>query len=778
MFSLLVSIQPLNAQTGWYSPASTSDVLNTVCFVDSLNGWVGGWVGNAGVIRKTIDGGITWKAQPYPGTEVIKKIRFLNSMNGFASGTSGLILKTTDGGQTWVKLPSGTIEDVNSILFINNQKGWACAGRYLLQTSDGGNTWSSRTFRQYGDDFRDIAFVNALEGLMVGMGSIGFETKDGGTTWVQSPGLSDGTYSVQYISRSRIVIACEYGILLSTDGGQTVEWANTPTRAKFTSVSFADSLKGWAVSTAGIIKTIDGGAHWNSQTSPQGANAVYTPDGIHVWAVGWQSILKTIDQLSVDYTRSTISANPTTLKADGKSFSLITMQLNDRDSLPFSSSQGVVELKTTIGSLSVVTDQKNGRYSAIFTASSIAGTAVVSAALNGVPFTRTVSLKIKSDVPSLTRSVIFPDPSFIPADGKSSTEINVQLRDEGGFDIFSSQGKVTLSTTAGTLGNVIDYDDGTYSAVLTSSLAADTAIITGTLNGNPISQRAAVVFTGIAPVESELFPLRIGNKWFYRYAANQDKGFVVREIIDTTADGYRKVSVTSYLQSGVKNSTEYWSFTEGRFYITTAPVITVSDMPVYVSSLLNDSSWGSGFYYSYSLKKTEQTYLGTRYTTQFLTSYGQGKVSFTQSIDGIAVGIGLAYFHEHWAYIGYSPLSNYDTLILVGFVKNSVLRGDSTRSLTSVGSDKWISMTYQLDQNYPNPFNPSTTISFTLPSRSFVTLKIFDVMGREIASIVSEEMQAGTYSRSWNAGTMTSGMYFYRLQAGAFTQTRRLLIVR
>jgi photosystem II stability/assembly factor-like uncharacterized protein len=83
-----------------------------------------------------------------------------------------------------------------------------------------------------------------------------------------------------------------------------------------------------------------------------------------------------------------------------------------------------------------------------------------------------------------------------------------------------------------------------------------------------------------------------------------------------------------------------------------------------------------------------------------------------------------------------------------------------------------------LGQNYPNPFNPSTTISFSLPTRSFVTLKIFDVMGREVASLVSEEMSAGNYSRQWNAAGMSSGMYFYRLQAGSFVQTKKLLLVR
>ncbi len=85
---------------------------------------------------------------------------------------------------------------------------------------------------------------------------------------------------------------------------------------------------------------------------------------------------------------------------------------------------------------------------------------------------------------------------------------------------------------------------------------------------------------------------------------------------------------------------------------------------------------------------------------------------------------------------------------------------------------------FSLNQNYPNPFNPSTTISFTLPSRSFVTLKIFDLLGREVAIIVSEEMSAGNYTRKWNAANMSSGIYFYRLQAGSFTETKKLVLLK
>jgi len=83
-----------------------------------------------------------------------------------------------------------------------------------------------------------------------------------------------------------------------------------------------------------------------------------------------------------------------------------------------------------------------------------------------------------------------------------------------------------------------------------------------------------------------------------------------------------------------------------------------------------------------------------------------------------------------------------------------------------------------LEQNYPNPFNPTTTISFNLPSRSFVSLKVFDGLGREVAIILSEELAAGNYTQQWNASGFSNGVYYYRLQAGTYFQTKKLVLLK
>ncbi|MBX2992304.1 MAG: T9SS type A sorting domain-containing protein [Bacteroidetes bacterium] len=84
----------------------------------------------------------------------------------------------------------------------------------------------------------------------------------------------------------------------------------------------------------------------------------------------------------------------------------------------------------------------------------------------------------------------------------------------------------------------------------------------------------------------------------------------------------------------------------------------------------------------------------------------------------------------------------------------------------------------RLEQNYPNPFNPSTTIEFALPKAGIVSLKVFDIVGREVAILVNESMQPGYYRTQFNASALSSGVYFYHIQAGDFSQTKKFVLLR
>jgi|WetSurMetagenome_2_1015567.scaffolds.fasta_scaffold490202_1 hypothetical protein len=83
-----------------------------------------------------------------------------------------------------------------------------------------------------------------------------------------------------------------------------------------------------------------------------------------------------------------------------------------------------------------------------------------------------------------------------------------------------------------------------------------------------------------------------------------------------------------------------------------------------------------------------------------------------------------------------------------------------------------------LEQNYPNPFNPSTTIRYSLPNRSHVVLTIFNALGQQVTQLVNDELEAGYHEAKWDASSLSSGVYFYRLQVGSFVDTKRLMLLK
>ena len=93
--------------------------------------------------------------------------------------------------------------------------------------------------------------------------------------------------------------------------------------------------------------------------------------------------------------------------------------------------------------------------------------------------------------------------------------------------------------------------------------------------------------------------------------------------------------------------------------------------------------------------------------------------------------------------------------------------------------DNEIPNSYLLSQNYPNPFNPTTTINFSIPTDNFVTLKVFDVMGREVSTLINGHKNAGSYSIPFDATNLASGVYYYKLIAGSsFSQTKKMILLR
>jgi hypothetical protein len=146
-----------------------------------------------------------------------------------------------------------------------------------------------------------------------------------------------------------------------------------------------------------------------------------------------------------------------------------------------------------------------------------------------------------------------------------------------------------------------------------------------------------------------------------------------------------------------------------------------------------------------------------------ITPYGSEEISisFNPNEEG--------YFKDHLYIISDTDSSRIAQVI--------VLAGRTDTIFSNIQNDEVITK-FSLEQNYPNPFNPSTTIQYQIPESGLVTLKIYDVLGREIITLVNEELSAGKHEADFDASGFNSGVYFYRLQAGSFIETKKMVLMK
>jgi photosystem II stability/assembly factor-like uncharacterized protein len=128
----------------------------------------------------------------------------------------------------------------------------------------------------------------------------------------------------------------------------------------------------------------------------------------------------------------------------------------------------------------------------------------------------------------------------------------------------------------------------------------------------------------------------------------------------------------------------------------------------------------------------------------------------------------------------YALYFNTDNFVYAGGILGTMIKTLPTEFIpTSVHTlTNEVADGFSLSQNYPNPFNPSTSIKFSMTKAEFVTLKIYDIKGREVAELVNSNLQKGNYSINWNASQFSSGVYFYKLESSSFTSTKKMMLVK
>ena len=273
-----------------------------------------------------------------------------------------------------------------------------------------------------------------------------------------------------------------------------------------------------------------------------------------------------------------------------------------------------------------------------------------------------------------------------------------------------------------------------------------------------------------------------GTNGFYVHSMSSNVGFFRMELIDSASfhgQKSQKFWIHSLDSGSVKIRKTYTQPINRSAYTECLTFKRLYDLlpevnNVYIKTLFYISSDGLNFFYigtSYEFGRGVigfywlQCIMGfaNNAPTNIIATQIELQVYFlgSPSTDSIRAECGL----DYWTFSAWS----YPQIIIDDFegIPSGVIQNQNTTS------EK-----FSLSQNYPNPFNPLTVINFKLPVKSQVILKVYDVLGKEVTVLVNEKLNAGSYEIDFNAKNLTSGTYFYRITAGEFVETKKMILIK
>jgi hypothetical protein len=314
-----------------------------------------------------------------------------------------------------------------------------------------------------------------------------------------------------------------------------------------------------------------------------------------------------------------------------------------------------------------------------------------------------------------------------------------------------------------------------------------------------LSTMEALNAQGIDTTLKAFFPLAVGNYWEYAYQANIPDSYGIRITQDTLIQGRRYFKVYRrgpyYGEPSSNSLMGYFRINDSMMVVgrqinlgfwarqTHQPLLQT---PFDVAAT-GDTTWeGDQLLYKLSASVGDYWWLtrsSSANTIRKVSSVTQNGRSYTDSVFNGSMPIfnGTIVLNRGYGFV-YEEIEQ-SISSLVGVIINGVQQGTITTSLYNRldaprETTPQKATGFKLSQNYPNPFNPTTIISYQLPVSSQITLKVYDVLGREVATLVNERKAAGSYEATFDAGKLASGVYLYKLQAGEFVSTKKMLLVK
>jgi photosystem II stability/assembly factor-like uncharacterized protein len=681
-----------------------------------------------------------WMTQTSGTNNNLNAVYMINANTGVVVGHAGTILKTTNGGSTWTTKNSGTFFDLYAVHFPSSNTGFASGdGGTVLRTTNAGESWGTINTGITASVLNSIHFVSSNTGVISGWYGIIIRTTNGGSSWSQiSSGTTINLMGVGFKDANTGLIVGLSGLTIRTTNGGS-SWSNisSGTSDDLFAVCVVSNNKGLSAGELGIMrKSTNSGSSWSSQSS--GTNRWLS--GIHFVDMNTGTIVGdngTIRRSSDNGANFKTQVSNTTNWLRGVHFTSITHGVVVGDF-------GTIR-RTTTGGWLLPTQPGLTAPGNNSTCQSLTPTLDWNAVGDPVATYR-IQVSLASNFST----------TLIDVDNISGTdytvaggvlELNtkyywrVMATNEVGDGQWSGNRNFTTRVASPDITNLSLPADNSTNITLTPVLDWDTA------------QNAIEYQLQIAT-----------DSTFSNIVMNTDtitatQFEVPSGMLDNSTWYYWRVRGKSLCENGEWSNE--WSFRTA-LELPSAPVLVSPVSGTIGLNLSFDTDWldiASADSYRIQISR-DSTF----------SSYAVDSAGLTASEFTIPDGVLSSYTWYYWRVsasneAGEGPYSEewkFQTTLITGLISN-----------TSEIPDE-----YGLKQNYPNPFNPATKISFDLPHVSNVKLAVYNSLGQEIAVLVNSSLQAGKYIYNFDASSVPSGVYFYRISANDFVETKRMMLIK
>lgn len=692
-------------------------------------------------------------SRPLPTGSKLNSVYFIDCKNGFAGGSGGTIIKTIDGGINWTLHKLKSHNDISGICFINKTAGFAVGkSGMIMKTSDGGNTWINIS-TEVNKDFNDIFFVNKNIGYIAGLSGTILKTTNGGENWHRQMKGSFSFFSINFFNEN-IGAAGGYNVIFhTTNGGKS--WIESEINnfhsGSIVEIYYADEKTIYAVSdTPGgeFLKSVDGGINWEKisldlpylfEGSVDLVRSMSFSDinrGFIVTDFG--TILKTING------GKSWDKDSTFRPASEKLTVMCDVNISESECVNICGAGGTVFTSTNNGMNWFVSagnekTLKGNSITDLNTVYCVGETGTILKSQNGgsnwnflKPFTN-----------KFLNSVYFINCNTGFAAGNSGTIFKTT---NGGESWINQTGYTNLNE------NSICF------------LNNDTGIVAG---GTPDNERAFIFRTTNG-----------GTNWYEVYDS-MSMGVFNSITFTNRSTGF----ITGDNGNVLKTENAGWDWTSEN--LTTINLNSVSFADSLNGLICGDdgiifktSNGGDNWHYVYG--NTYKNLSSIKYFNQnFVTAVGEEGI-VVKSTDG-----GLNWLNE--------PNFTSNNLLSVNFINEKIFAFGEYGTIIYSGKvnnnisvrNKGEQIKFSLNQNFPNPFNPKTKLGFEISDLGFISLRIYDVTGKEIVSLLNERKIPGYYEVVFDGSNFPSGVYFYRIEfqsdklvSGELIDTKRMVLLK